>query len=702
MTKSLFGTVPAELSDNPLLTERGTPSFDRIGAEHVIPAVRFTLAKAEELIQKIEAEITPTWEGAVDVFDPLNRMFERSWGPVMHLFSVMNSDALREAFESVQPEVVQFGLRISQSEPAFKALKELRTGTAWETLNPTQQRIVERKLLSCQLSGIGLTGSDRERFNAIETELSQAGTEFSNHVLDSNKAWSLTIESPDDTTGWPDTLRRLTSAAHNRSKRDDAPESTPESGPWRVTLELPVFTPFMQHCRVRPLREQAYRAYMARASAGELDNTALCVKHLALRREKAQLLGYQCYAELSLAQKMAPSVAAVEEMFETLLSASWAAAKRDLTEIAELSHSTGETAPIEHWDVAFWAERLREERYDFREEELRPYFSHEIVLQGLFELLTTLFGVTIKPGNAPTWHPDVRYYQVFNESNQQIAGFFYDPYSRPETKRPGAWMDDCLSRRVQGIDHQLPVAYLVCNATPPMGDTPSLMGFREVETLFHEFGHGLQHMLTTVDYPDAAGISGVEWDAVELPSQFMENWCYHRPTLDKIARHYQTGEKLPDELYRKMLAAKTYRAGTLMLRQLTFGMTDLLLHSTFDPAGPETIFEVQRRVMQRTSVLPMLPEDRFLCAFSHIFAGGYAAGYFSYKWAEVLSADAFAAFEDVGLDQEEAVRLTGRRFRDTVLALGGSRHPMEIFKEFRGRDPSPESLLRHNGLISTH
>ncbi len=699
MSNSLFGTLPAELAENPLLTEAGTPRFDRIQPEHVVPAVRFVIAKAEQALQKIEAGIKPTWAGAVDVFDPLNRMFERAWAPVTHLFGVWNSDALREAFETVQPEVVQFGLRISQSEPAYRALKALKSGADWNTLDSAQKRIVDRKILSCELSGIGLSGSERERFNAIETELSQAGTEFSNHVLDSNKAWSLLVELGADTAGWPDTLRRMTASAYNRSKSEGATEATPENGPWRVTLEMSIFNPFMQHCRNRALREQVYKAYMTRASSGELDNTALCTKHLALRKEKANLLGYKTYAELSLAQKMAPSVRAVEEMFETLLKASLPAAQRDLDEIATLARRDNQQEPLAHWDIPFWAERLREERYDFKEEDLRPYFSHEIVLKGLFDLLETLFGITIEEQDVPTWHSDVRYYAVRNEAGRPIAGFFYDPYSRPDTKRPGAWMDDCLSRRPE-VDGsvQLPVAYLICNATPPMGDTPSLMGFREVETLFHEFGHGLQHMLTTVNYPDAAGISGVEWDAVELPSQFMENWCYHRPTLDKLARHYLTGETLPDELYRKMLAAKTFRAGSMMLRQLTFGMTDMQLHSMFDPQGQESIFDVQKRVMERVSILPMLPEDRFLCAFSHIFAGGYAAGYYSYKWAEVLSADAFSAFEEAGLDNNDSVRKTGRHFRDTVLALGGSRHPMDIFREFRGREPSPESLLRHNGL----
>ncbi len=695
---SLFGSIPSELAQNPLLTESGTPRFDRIQAEHIVPAVRYVLALGEQELADIEAKIQPTWAGAVEVFDSLNRMFERVWGPVTHLFGVMNSDPLREAFETVQPEVVQFGLRIAQSEPAYKALKALKNGPEWNKLDGGQKRIVDRKLLSCELSGIGLTGEKRQRFNDIEQALSQAGTEFSNHVLDANKAWSLLIDKPADTEGWPETLRRMTASAFNRSKPEGTAEATPDVGPWRVTLELPIFNPFMQHCRNRSLREQVYRAYMTRASSGDLDNTALCVKHLALRKEKAALLGYGNYAELSLAQKMAPGVSAVEAMFETLLGASLPAARKDLEEVAALACELGQTEPVTHWDVPFWAERLRETRYDFKEEELRPYFSHELVLSGLFDLLGTLFGVTIVLKDVPVWHPDVRYYEVRNESGTPIAGFFYDPYSRPETKRPGAWMDDCHSRRPSSKGLQLPVAYLICNATPPMGDTPSLMGFREVETLFHEFGHGLQHMLTTVDYPDAAGITGVEWDAVELPSQFMENWCYHRPTLDKLAKHYQTGAPLPDDLFAKLVKAKTFRAGSMMLRQLSFGMTDMQLHSKFDPAGTESIFDVQRRVMERASVLPMFPEDRFLCSFSHIFAGGYAAGYYSYKWAEVLSADAFSAFEEAGLDDESAVRLTGRRFRDTVLALGGSRHPMEIFREFRGREPSPQALLRHNGL----
>ena len=342
---------------------------------------------------------------------------------------------------------------------------------------------------------------------------------------------------------------------------------------------------------------------------------------------------------------------------------------------------------------------MREQRYSYTDDELRPYFPFETVLNGLFQLLGRLFDVTIQPQtDVSVWHPDVRFYRVHDVSGVHIASFFLDPYSRPENKRGGAWMGDCLGRRIVNGHVQLPVAHLVCNQTPPHGETPSLMSFREVETLFHEMGHGLQHMLTKVDFADCAGINGVEWDAVELPSQFMENWCYHQPTLVSLTRHYQTGEPIPDSLFEKVRAAKNFRAGSMTLRQLLFGMTDLTLHSDYDPDGPETVHELNRRLSQQTSVLPLLPEDRTLCSFQHIFSGGYAAGYYSYKWAEILSADAFSAFEEAGLENPTAIQETGRRFRDTVLALGGSRHPMQVYRDFRGRDPKVDALLRHSGL----
>jgi oligopeptidase A len=402
-----------------------------------------------------------------------------------------------------------------------------------------------------------------------------------------------------------------------------------------------------------------------------------------------------------MARKMAPSVAAVEQLMEELRQASYDAATRELDELTAFAQAHGFTEPLKQWDVAFWSERVREEYYGLSDEELRPYFPLPQVLDGLFMLAHRLFGVTISPadGEAPIWHPDVRYFEVADDRGQAIAHFYLDPYSRPAEKRGGAWMDDCINRGKVGGQIRLPVAYLVCNQSPPVNGKPSLMTFREVETLFHEFGHGLHHMLTTVDYPEAAGINNVEWDAVELPSQFMENWCYHRDTLFKLARHYETGEPLPEDLYQKLLTARNFMTGSAILRQVHFGWLDIELHYRYQPNGPESIWDVRDRLAETTTVLKPLPEDAFLCAFSHIFAGGYAAGYYSYFWAEVLSADAFAAFEEAGLDDDAAIASIGRRFRDTVLSLGGSRHPMEVFTAFRGRQPSTQALLRHRGLL---
>jgi oligopeptidase A len=390
---------------------------------------------------------------------------------------------------------------------------------------------------------------------------------------------------------------------------------------------------------------------------------------------------------------------------ESLRSASVDAAKADLKDVQASADASGDqSGALRHWDIGFWAERLREQRYDYSEEELRPYFPFPKVLSGLLSLAERLFGVRFKfaDGEVPVWHSDVRFVRVEDLDGKPISAFYLDPYSRPAEKRGGAWMDECVGRSVVCSESpgvaRLPVAYLVCNQTPPVGDDPSLMTFHEIETLFHEFGHGLQHMLTRVDHGLASGIRNVEWDAVELPSQFMENWAYHRETLLGISGHVETGEPLPDELFEKVCAARTYRAGSMMLRQLNFGMMDLELHHRHEPSGDESAFDVQRRISARTAVMQPLPEDRFLCSFGHIFAGGYSAGYYSYKWAEVLSADAFAAFEEAGLDDEAAVAAMGLKFRETVLALGGSRPPGEVFEAFRGRAPSPEALLRHAGL----
>jgi oligopeptidase A len=619
---------------------------------------------------------------------------------VTHLFGVRNSPELREAYETVLPEMVAFGLKVRQSKPVYEALRTLREGEDWNGLDEGQRRIVERRLLDARLAGIGLPDDERRRFNEIAEELSQLGTTFSNNVLDANKAFSLVLTEPEDVAGLPPSLLRLGASSFNSHKPAEAAEATPEGGPWRFTLDSPSYGPFMEHSRRRELRERMYRAFITRASAAPTDNAPILRQILALRLEQARLLGFESFAEMSLATKMAQGVDAVLEMLERLRAAAWPHAEREMADLCEIAGRHDVQEPLMHWDVAYWAERLREERFQFTDEELRPYFAFERVLEGLFALCHRLFGIKVEAadGEAPVWNPDVRFFHIRDEAGTRIASFYLDPYSRPENKRGGAWMDDCFGRRVTRESVRNPVAHLVCNQTPPSGGKPSLMSFREVETLFHEFGHGLQHMLTRVDYADAAGINNVEWDAVELPSQFLENWCYHRPTLLGLTAHYETGAPLPEELFEKIVAARTFRSGSQMLRQLQFGLTDLRLHTDYDPAGEESPFEVMREVNELTSVMPMLPENRFLCSFQHIFSGGYAAGYYSYKWAEVLAADAFSAFEEAGLEDASAVQAVGRRFRDTVLSLGGSKHPLDVFREFRGRDPSPEPLLRVHGL----
>jgi oligopeptidase A len=698
-TKIEIMTVTA--TQNPLLIGEGLPPFDQVQPEHVVPGIQALLEELEADLNALEAHVTPTWKGLVEPLSHIEERLRWSWGIVGHLMGVKNSPELREAYETVQPALVQFVNRLGQSRPIYDAFKEMRASDQWNTLEPAQQRIVEASIREAELSGIGLDGEAKERFNQIQQDLAELSTKFSNNVLDATKAFSLTLTDPQDIEGLPPSLLALAAQAAKEAGEEDA---TPESGPWRITLDYPSYIPFMQHSRRRNLREQLYRVFITRASEGELDNAPNIEQTLNLRQEMAQLLGYDTYADLSLARKMADSVQSVESLMQELRDASYDKAVQELEALKTFAQEKAapEADKLMHWDIPFWSERMREEKYGLNDEELRPYFPLPQVLEGLFTLAERIFDISITSadGEAPVWHPDVRYFQVTTRAGEPLAHFYLDPYSRPAEKRGGAWMDECLNRGKFDDLVRLPVAYLVCNQSPPVGDKPSLMTFREVETLFHEFGHGLQHMLTQVDYPGAAGINNIEWDAVELPSQFMENWCYHQETLLTLARHYKTGEPLPEDLYQKILAARTFMTGNAVLRQVRFGQVDMALHYQYQPDSDESIWDVDRRIAERASVLKPLPEDAFLCAFSHIFAGGYAAGYYSYFWAEVLSADAFAAFEEAGLDNQQAIAETGRRFRDTVLSLGGSCHPMEVFKSFRGREPSTQPLLRHRGLIA--
>ena len=693
---------------NPLHQFGALPRFDLIEPGHVEPGIRDLIETLSTEFDHLEAKLEPTWSGLIEKLESMGERLGYAWGLVGHLMGVQNSDALRDAHAAVQGELVVFGLRQAQSRPLFEGLEALRSGSTFASLERPQQRIVENLLREARHSGVGLGETERARFNEIAAELAELGTNFSNHVLDATNDFALMITDPADMAGIPASLKALTA---QDARSHGAERATAGEGPWRLTLDAPVLIPFLEHGQQRSRREELYRAYVTRASRGEFDNTPIIEKILALRHEMAALLGFASYAELSIDSKMAPGIRAVEELLEELRSASIEAARSDLAALRDFAGQTSaehespsiakpKPAELKLWDVAFYAERLREARFDYSEEALRPYFPLPHVLDGLFALARRLFGVSIvaADGETPVWHPDVRFFRVRDEDGVPIAAFFLDPYARSGEKRGGAWMDECLGRnaRTEG----LPVAYLVCNQTPPIGDAPSQMSFDEVLTLFHEFGHGLQHMLTRVDYALASGIRNIEWDAVELPSQFMENWCYHQETLLGLSKHVETGERLPLELFEKITAARTYRSGSQMLRQLYFSSMDLELHSSRLDGTGEDIFSVQRRIAELTTVMPPLPDDRFLCSFSHIFAGGYAAGYYSYKWAEVLSADAFSAFEEAGLDEPAAVAETGRRFRDTVLSLGGGTPPMEVFEAFRGRAPSSAALLRHSGLTS--
>ncbi len=692
------------LGDNPLLNFADLPPFGALAAHHVEPAVRQAIAKARQDLRAIEAQSDPDGPALLRDLERLHDGLGRVWGAVEHLLSVADEPALRQAHDAVQGEVIEVSVEIAQSQPIFQAVVAVRQRPDFAQLSPAQRRALDQLWLDARLSGADLQGDQRKEFADLQQQLAELGTRFGHHVLDATKAWHLDLTDRVDVAGLPPSALDLASQTWQQANPTEV--SSPDTGPWRITLDAPSLLPVLQHAKKRSLREQVYRAHVVKASSGEFDNTAIIQEILTLRQRQAQLLGYPDYAALSLATKMAPSYDAVTQLLERLRVASFGAGQKDLQDLRDFARDQGaaEAADLQPWDISFWAERLRESRYDYSDEALRPYFPLPKVLDGLFALCQRLFGVHVRAadGEAPVWHRDVRFFRIHAADGQPVAAFYLDPYSRPQTKRGGAWMNECVGRsEALGLLGQprLPVAYLICNGTPPVGERPSLMTLSEVETLLHEFGHGLQHMLTQVDLGLVSGIRGIEWDAVELPSQFMENWCQHRQSLQGLSAHVDTGVPLPDALFDRVAAARTYRAGSDMLRQISFALTDLTLHRDFDPAT-QRAQDVYRQIAARTLVVQPLAEDRFLCGFSHIFAGGYAAGYYSYKWAEVLSADAFAQFEAVGLDDAAAVAAKGRQFAATVLGLGGSLPPMEVFRAFAGRDPDERALLRHADLLT--
>lgn len=687
---------------NPLLCDQGLIDYAAVQPEHIVPAIQARLADAQSRLSALESAPPAQAPALLRAIESLGDGLGRAWGAVSHLMSVANSPALREAHQTVQPAVVAFWSSVSQSQGLHAALVSARQALGNDG-DPVLTRILDTEIKDFVHGGVGLPPEARARFSAIRQELAQASTSFANHHLDSTKAWCEMVSDPAQMAGVPARVRAMCAAAARERGEEQA---NAENGPWALTLDAPVLQPLLQHAQQRDLRQRLHQAFSTRASEGEHDNRPLIRKILNLRQELAGLLGFDSYAELSLDSKMAPSVAAVDELLDALVSAATPHAKADLNAMAELAAADGISGPLRAWDIPFYAERLRERRLDLNEEALRAYFPLDRVLSGLFAMLEGYFDIQVKAadGEAPVWHPDVRFFRIFDGNGKNIAAFYLDAYARPGAKRSGAWMNGITSRSshlpggmvVDGV--RIPVAVLVTNAPQPSADTPSLLGWREVETLFHECGHGLQHMLTTVDTSLAAGIHKVEWDAVELPSQFLENWCYHPPTLERISAHYQSGEPLPAAEAKRLIAARHFNQGWMTLRQCTFARMDLRLHHGFQPGGNDDAIALQAQVTAQTMPIPAEDYDHFLCSFAHLFAGGYGAGYYSYKWAEVLAADAWGAFEDVGLDNDVALRATAQRFRDTVLALGGSVHPMQVFIAFRGREPQPDALIRLCGL----
>ncbi|XP_042497318.1 organellar oligopeptidase A, chloroplastic/mitochondrial-like [Macadamia integrifolia] len=692
----------ATLEGNPLLEDFIFPPYDVLEAKHVCPGIRALLKKLENDLVELEKTVEPTWPKLVVPFEKIKDRLQVVWRMVNHVKDVKDSPELRSTVKEVQPEKVMFELKLGQSKPIFKAFRAIQQSSDWQTMSDARKRVVESQIKEAVIRGASLEDDKRDQFNCIQQELEKLSQKFGENVLDATKNYQKLITDKKDIDGLPASALALAAQTAVSKGHENA---TAENGPWVITLDDPCFLPVMQHARDRSLREEVYCAYISLASSGDLDNTPIIDQILKLRLEKAKLLGYNNYAEVSMAMKMA-TVDKAAELLENIQSAFWDAAVQEMEDLKNFSRKQGaaEANDLNRWDIDFWNERLRESKYDINEEELRPFFSLPKVMDGLFGLAKMLFDIDIEPadGLAPVWNNDVRFYRVKDSSGNPIAFFYFDPYSRPNEKHNRAWMEEVVGRSCalshDGTSARLPIALMVCNQTPPVGDKPSLMTFHEVKTVFHEFGHALQHMLTKQDEGLVSGCHGIESDATEFPSQFMENWCYQRYTLESIAKHYETGESLRDEVYLNLLATRTFCAGSLCLRQVRFATLDLELHTKYVPGGSESIYDIDQRVGKRTQVIPLLLEDRFLCSFTHIFSGESAAEYYGYKWAEVLAADAFSAFEEVGLDNNEALKETGHRFRDTILALGGGKSALEVFVEFRGHEPEVGALLRHNGL----
>jgi oligopeptidase A len=676
--------------NNPLLDFSGLPRFADIRPEHVAPAVDELLAEARA-VRSRTAAAPATWDEFVAPLEDANERLGRAWGQVSHLHAVMDAPALREAYNANLPKVTQYWTELGQDSARFAKYKQLAASAEYAALAPARRKIVDDALRDFRLGGADLPEAQKPRYAAIQEELAALAARFSENVLDATNAYALVIEDERRLAGIPaDVIETARAAAQKDAKPG-----------WKFTLHMPSYWPVMQYAEDRALRETLYRESATRASEfgrPEWDNTALIARTLALREESARMLGYGSFAEVSLVPKMARSPAQVLEFLRDLARRARPFAERDLAELRAFAQAELGLAQLESWDLAYASEKLRAQRYAFSDQEVKQYFPEPQVIAGLFRVVEALYGVRVAPAQAPLWHEDVRFFEIRSPAGEPVGQFYLDLYAR-ESKQGGAWMDGAISRRRIDGRIQLPVTYLNCNFSRPVGGKPALFTHDEVITLFHEFGHGLHHLLTRAEDLGVSGLSGVEWDAVELPSQFMENFCWEWEVLSGMARHVDTGASLPRALYDKMRAAKNFQSGLDMLRQIEFALFDMRLHADFSTASGRSALELLDDVRREVAVFVPPDWNRFPNSFGHIFAGGYAAGYYSYKWAEVLSADAYSAFEERRAAAGVLDAQTGARFRDEILAVGGSRPAAESFRAFRGREPTVDALLRHSGMI---
>jgi oligopeptidase A len=671
---------------NPLLDFSALPRFTAVRPEHVGPAVAALIAAGRATIERLAAlDAAPRWENFIEPLDDANEKLARVWAQVTHLNALVNSPALRDAYNEALPLVTQYFAEQGQDQRLHAGFKALKASPAFESSPPARKRHVENELRDFRLGGAELPPPEKARFLAIREELAKLGSRFQDNVLDATNDFGLFVTDRAELSGIPQDVLDTAAEAALKDGRDG----------WKLTLHMPCYQPVMQYADNPGIRERMYRAYSTRASEfgrPEWDNTQHIVRMLELRSESARLLGYASYADVSLATKMAGSPREVLEFLTDLAARAKPFAQRDMEEVRAFAREELDMADVRAWDITYASEKLRQKRYSFSDQEVKQYFPEDEVLTGMFRVVETIYGVRIRPAQAETWHPTVRFFEIVDAAGGRIGQFYLDLYAR-EAKRGGAWMDGAINRRRLANRVQTPVAVLVCNFSGPVGGKPALFTHAEVNTLFHEFGHGLHQLLTQVDEIGVAGINGVEWDAVELPSQFMENFCWEWDVVQPMTRHVESGARIPRALFEKLLAAKNFQSGMGFVRQLEFSLFDMHLHYDFDPAQGGVV-QLLDTIRAQVAVVPIPEYNRFPNQFAHVFAGGYAAGYYSYKWAEVLSSDAYGAFEEGGVLNPEI----GARFRREVLAAGGSRPALESFVAFRGRKPQIDALLRHNGM----